>query len=152
MVPNPTVMTVAAIFKSRLLKNGRCKKNSHIFVSKLKLQVTLSIQSLHRYTLLMVKKKNLNLFEKNRGTRLKLSSATLRVCIRSFDCNFLALYQQTVAFLHNKIKYIIDLWITFWGSHRPHYCYTFYFQKCWDSLVAVKQLLNQCYVLGLFLD
>ena len=46
--PHSTVMTVVVIF------NGRCKKNVYIFVIKLKFQVRLSMQSLHRYTLLMV--------------------------------------------------------------------------------------------------
>ena len=43
MVPNS--MTVAAIFKSRLLKMAAAKKkkNHIIFVIKLKLQVTLSM-------------------------------------------------------------------------------------------------------------
>ena len=58
-------------------KNGRYKKNSHIFVIKLKLQVRLSMQSLHRHTLLTVWKSQL--FFLNRGMRLKLSSAPLSV-------------------------------------------------------------------------
>ena len=49
MVPNSTVMTVAAIFKRRLLKMAAARKKSCIFVIKLKLQVRLSMQSLHRY-------------------------------------------------------------------------------------------------------
>ena len=43
LVPNSTVMTVAAIFKSRLLKMAATRKKSHIFVIKLKLQVKLSM-------------------------------------------------------------------------------------------------------------
>ena len=44
---------------------GWCE-TQHIFVIKLKLQVRLSMQSVHRYTLLMVKeKKELNFFEKS---------------------------------------------------------------------------------------
>ena len=41
MVPNSTVITVAGTFKSRLLKIAKCckKKNSHISVIKLKLQI-----------------------------------------------------------------------------------------------------------------
>ena len=54
MVPNLTAMTVAAIFKSRLLKMAAAKKKSHIFAIKLKLQVRLNMQSLHRYTLPMI--------------------------------------------------------------------------------------------------
>ena len=53
-VPNSTVMTVAAIFKSRLLKMAAARKNHVIFIIKLKLQVRLSMQSLHGYTLFMV--------------------------------------------------------------------------------------------------
>ena len=75
MIPNSTVMPVAAIFKSKLLKMATARKKSHIFVIKWKLQVRLSIQSLHRYTLLMVQKSQL--FEKKLGMRLKLSSAPL---------------------------------------------------------------------------
>ena len=41
-------------FNKSTFKNGCCKKNLHIFVTKLKLQVRLSIKSLHAYTLLMV--------------------------------------------------------------------------------------------------
>ena len=42
-------------FKKSTFKNGCWKKNSNIFVTELKLQVRLSMQSLHRYTLLMCK-------------------------------------------------------------------------------------------------
>ena len=56
-------MTVAAIFKSRLLKMATRIKNVDIFVTELKLQVRLSkkllglsMQTLHRYTLLMIQK------------------------------------------------------------------------------------------------
>ena len=55
-------------FKKSTFKNGGCKKNSCIFVTKLKLQKRLSMQLLNRYTLRML----LNL-----GMRLKLSSARL---------------------------------------------------------------------------
>ena len=40
--------------KSRLLKMAAARKIHSIFVIKLKLQVRLRMQSLHRYTLLMV--------------------------------------------------------------------------------------------------
>ena len=59
MVPNSAVMTMAAIFKSRLFKNGYWKKNAFIFVTELKLQVRFCMQSLHRYTLLMIQKSQL---------------------------------------------------------------------------------------------
>ena len=45
MVPNSTVMAVAVIFT---FKNDRCKKNSHIFVIKWKLQVRLSMQKIKK--------------------------------------------------------------------------------------------------------
>ena len=63
-------------FQKSTIKNDCCKKCSNIFVTKLKLQVRLSMQWLHRhrYTLL----KNLILFfDKNQGRRLKLSSTPL---------------------------------------------------------------------------
>ena len=44
MEGDSSIMTVAAIFKNRLFKNGCCKKNSNIFVTKFKLQVRLSSQ------------------------------------------------------------------------------------------------------------
>ena len=66
MVPNSTVMTVAAIFKTRLLKNGRCKKNSNILTTELNLQVRLSMQSLHFLWYKNLKKKK---NEQNRGIR-----------------------------------------------------------------------------------
>ena len=53
MLPNSIVMTVAAIFKSRLLKMAAYKKKSHIFVIKLKLQVRFAVTT-YVYTLLMV--------------------------------------------------------------------------------------------------
>ena len=54
MMSNSTVMTVAAILISRLLKMAAAKKNVNISVTKLKLEVRLSMQSQHRCTLLLV--------------------------------------------------------------------------------------------------
>ena len=54
MVPNLTVMTVAAIFKSRLLKKAAAKENPNIFVTNLRMQARFGMQSLQRYTLLMI--------------------------------------------------------------------------------------------------
>ena len=56
MVPNLAVMTVAAILKSRLLKMATGIKMHYILVPELKLQERFSMQSLHKYTLLMIQK------------------------------------------------------------------------------------------------
>ena len=78
MIPNSTVMPVAAIFKSKLLKMATARKKSHIFVIKWKLQVRLSIQSLHRYTLLMVQKSQL--FWKKIGDEAEVVQCPFNPC------------------------------------------------------------------------
>ena len=105
IVPNSTGMTVAAIFKSRVLnfKNGRCRKKSHIFVIYLKLQVRLRMQSLSRYLVFTshgIKKSNFLKKKKNQGMRLKLSSALLRRLSESLTLPGLAYLVQILTWLH----------------------------------------------------
>ena len=57
----PTIHVLKSVFPRLVrqnafanLKNGYWKKNVYIFVTELKLQVRFSMQSLHRYTLLMI--------------------------------------------------------------------------------------------------
>ena len=65
-------------FKKSTFQNGYWKKNSYIFVTGLKLQVTLSMPSLHRYTLNGIKISTF-LKKKSRGMRLNLSRTKLNV-------------------------------------------------------------------------
>ena len=54
LVPNSTIMAVADILRSRLLKCLPKEKKYYIFVTELKFQVRLSMQSIHRNTVLLV--------------------------------------------------------------------------------------------------
>ena len=65
-------------FQKSTFKNSCCRKNSNIFVTKLKLQVRLSMQSLQTFVgIHILWYKNLNFFEKYWGMRLKLSGTPL---------------------------------------------------------------------------
>ena len=53
---NSTVMKISAILRSRFLKAATERIKSYIFETELRMQGRLSMQSLHRYKLLMVSK------------------------------------------------------------------------------------------------
>ena len=91
-------MTVAAILRSRLLKMAAKRKNSYIFVTELKLQVRLSMQSLHRNTLLQTTGIKISTFLKKKkklGNEAEVVQRPLKMHTLFFETVLIVLRQHT---------------------------------------------------------
>ena len=101
MVPNSAVMTVAAIFKCQLLKMAAERKKSYIFVTKWKLQVRFSMQSLHTYTSNDIK---ISTFLKKRGDEAEVVQCPFNVDAHlTYSMNIASTYAENRKILVSTI-------------------------------------------------